>query len=190
MIPKARQNSPKCNHVGSKNEAPEGYPIGFPAEIRWGTHPGVGFSILYHVEARFARLLCGKCGQDGSNLPSKIEPTSMKNVSKNRSQNRCILGSIFQRILMDFGKENRDKLVPKSMKNRYDLQKADFWKIIVFLQENHYFQGSGGPSWEPKYIKNLLKFEVQDRRALGIDFSRIFVSFGRQVGKENRAKID
>ena len=57
MIPKARQNSPKCTHVGSKNEAPEGYPIGFSAEIRWGTPPGVGFSILYHVEARYARLL-------------------------------------------------------------------------------------------------------------------------------------
>ncbi len=39
-------------------------------------------------------------------------------------------------------------------------------------------------------MKNRLQFDVQDRRALGIDFSRILVSFGKQVEKENRTKID
>ena len=39
-------------------------------------------------------------------------------------------------------------------------------------------------------MKNRSKFEVQDRRALGIDFSWILEVLGRQVGRENRTKID
>ena len=47
-----------------------------------------------------------------------------------------------------------------------------------------------GGKFEPKSIKNRLKIEIQDRLPLGIDFSSILVGFGRQVGTENRAKID
>ena len=169
MIPKAHQNSPKCIHVGSKNEALEGYPIGFSAEIRWGTPPGVGFSILYNVEARYARLLWGKCGQHGSKLPSKMDPKSMKNLSKNRSKNWCILGSIFHGILMKFRKESGGKLVPKSMKNRYDLQKADFLEIVVCPQE------------KPLFFKNPLF-------ANHIDFSSILVPTYLRFPSQNPLK--
>ena len=41
-----------------------------------------------------------------------------------------------------------------------------------------------------KSIKNRLKFEVQVRVPLGIDFSSILLGFEKQVGKENRAKIN
>ena len=61
---------------------------------------------------------------------------------------------------------------------------------MLSLQRGLDFSGSGGPSWQPKSIKNRSKFEVQDRKALGIDFSRILEGLGRQVGRENRAKID
>ena len=38
-------------------------------------------------------------------------------------------------------------------------------------------------------MKKLLKNEVNMRRHLGIDFSWNSVGFGRQVGRENRAKM-
>ena len=38
--------------------------------------------------------------------------------------------------------------------------------------------------------KNELQNEINMGRHLGIDFSSILVDFGRQVGTENRAKID
>ena len=63
-----------------------------------------------------------------------------------------------------------------------------FEKTLFFLRKNDDFEGSGGRSWEPKSIENRLKNEVNMGRHLGIDFSSILVDFGRQVGKENRAK--
>ena len=39
-------------------------------------------------------------------------------------------------------------------------------------------------------MKNRSKKEVQMGRHLGIDFLSILVDFGKQVGVENRAKID
>ena len=51
----------------------------------------------------------GKCGQLGSKLPSKTDPESIKIRSKNRSKKLCVLGSIFGRILDDFGRENENK---------------------------------------------------------------------------------
>ena len=38
--------------------------------------------------------------------------------------------------------------------------------------------------------QKLIKIEVQDREPLGIDLSSMLVGFGRQSGRENRAKID
>ena len=39
-------------------------------------------------------------------------------------------------------------------------------------------------------MKNQLKIEAQDGSPLGVDFWWILVSFGKQVGRENRAKSD
>merc|ERR1712217_648897 len=52
------------------------------------------------------------------------------------------------------------------------------------------FGGSGGPSWEPKSIKNRSKKEVNMGRHLGIDFSSILVDFGTQLGRQNPSKFD
>ena len=43
-----------------------------------------------------------------------MEPKWRKNRCKNRSKNRCLLKSIFDAILVDFGRENGGKLAPKS----------------------------------------------------------------------------
>ena len=45
-------------------------------------------------------------------------------------------------------------------------------------------------SWIPKSIKNRSKNEFNIRRHPGIDFGSILVDLGRQVGVENRPKID
>ena len=92
--PKSRsKNGPKSSPKWSQMQpcwlqkrGPEGYPIGF-----WGSFSKFlpswrSWSLWAGVEARFARLLGGKGGQHGSKLASKIEPTSMKNLSKNRSK--------------------------------------------------------------------------------------------------------
>ena len=61
-----------------------------------------------------------------------MEPIWRRNWCKNRSKTWCILGSIFERIWKVFGSQNGAMLAPKSIKNRCDLRKADFRKIIVF----------------------------------------------------------
>ena len=129
-----------------------------------------------------------------ANMASSWGPKSMKNRKKNRSKNRlffwCLLGSIFERILVDFGRQNGAKLAPKSIKNRCQLRNAIFWKIVLWLQPGLDFCDSGSRSWEQKSIKNRLKNGVQDGWHLGIDFSWILVDFGRQVGRQTGAKID
>ena len=52
--------------------------------------------------------------QLGPKLGPKLELKWIKNPSKNRSKNWCLLGSVFGRILVDFGRENGAKLAPKS----------------------------------------------------------------------------
>ena len=51
---------------------------------------------------------------------------SEKNRCKNRSKKRCILESIFGRILVDFGRQNGGMLAPESIKNRCQLGRAIF----------------------------------------------------------------
>ena len=52
--------------------------------------------------------------QHGPKLGPKMEPKRRKNRCKNRSKNRCLSRSVFEAILVDFGKENGGKLAPKS----------------------------------------------------------------------------
>ena len=91
---------------------------------------------------------------------------------------------------MDFGREDGGKLAPKSIKNRCQLRKAIFWKIVLWLQPGLDFCDSGGRSWDQKSIKNRLKNGIQDGWHLGIDFSWILIDFWRQVERQNGAKID
>ena len=128
--------------------------------------------------------------QLGAQEGPKLEPKRCKNWWENRSKIRWLWKSIFEGILVDFGKENGGKLAPKSIKNRCRLRKAIFWKIVLSLQRGLDFLGSGGPSWEPRSIKNRSKNEVKMGRQLGIEFSSIFMDFGTQVGMQNRSKID
>ena len=120
--------------------------------------------------------------------PSQSGPKSIEFLSKNWTKHWCILQSFFWWILMDSGRENGGKLSSASTENRYDLREADFWKIGVFHDKTYYVQGSGGPSWEPKLIKNHWKIEIQDRMLLVIDSSWILMGFEKQVGKESRPK--
>ena len=63
-------------------------------------------------------------------------------------------------------------------------------KIRFSLWKNNGFEGSGDRSWEQKSIKNRSKVEAQDGWPLGIDFWWILMGFGKQVGTQNRIKID
>ena len=65
-----------------------------------------------------------------------------------------------------------------------------FQKTLFFCRKNNDFEGSGDRSWEQKSIKNRLKIETKDGWPLGIDFWWILMGFGKQVGTQNRIKID
>ena len=92
-----------------------------------------------------------KSGQHGPKLGPKLEPKWRKNRCKNRSKIWCILGSIFGRILVDFGRENGAKLAPKSIENLYQLRKIFFWKI-AFRKLHRFFVDVGA---------NMLPFSPQ-----------------------------
>ena len=81
------------------------------------------------------------------------------------------------------------KLAPKSYQKSISTSKGDFWKIVFSLQRGLDFSGFGGTSWEEKPIKNQTKNEVQDGMHLGIDFWRILVDLGCQVGRQNQPII-
>ena len=70
--------------------------------------------------------------------------------------------------------------------NRCLLQQAFFEKTSFSLRENHDFDGPGGPSWESKSIKARSRNGDQKERHLGMEFQRILVGLGSQVGRENR----
>ena len=67
-------------------------------------------------------------GQHSSKLASQIEEKSMKHQCKNRSKNRCLLSSNFDAILIDFWKENRGMLAPKSNQKSMSTSKGRFCK--------------------------------------------------------------
>ena len=60
-------------------------------------------------------------------------------------------------IFIDFWHQNEGKFVPKLDQKSMLTSKGDFSKIKLWLQRGLDFLGSGGPSWEPKSIKNLAK---------------------------------
>ena len=64
----------------------------------------------------FGAVLGRKSGQHGPNLAPKMEPKTAQNRAKIDAKihrkNRCLSGSIFDAILMDFGRENGGKLAP------------------------------------------------------------------------------
>ena len=74
------------------------------------------------------------------------------------------------------------------VENRTYLEKAAKQGMPIKPMVFNDFGGLGGPSGEQKSINNLSKNEANFERHLGIDFLWILVDFGRQVGRENRAK--
>ena len=90
---------------------------------------------------------------------------------------------------MDFGYQNEGKLVPKLDQQKLMLTlKDDFCKIVLSLQRGLDFSRFGGPSWEPKSIKNRSKNAIQDGMHLDIDFFTILMDFGTQLGMPNPPK--
>ena len=66
------------------------------------------WSVLEASWRPLGRAWAEKGGQHGSNLALKTELKSIKNWSQNWSIFKCLLESIFGRILMDFGCQNGD----------------------------------------------------------------------------------
>ena len=61
-----------------------------------------------------------------------------------------------------------------------------FEKTLFFFRKNKYFQGSGGPSWEQKSIKNRSENEVKIGTPSRLHFVWISVDLGSQVGTKTR----
>ena len=92
----------------------------------------------------------------------------------------------FDGFLVDFGGMLAFKIDPKSELT----SRGRFSKKHYFPMEKQRFSGIWGSKLGVEIRKNRCKFEVQHKVPLGIDFSSILVGFGRQIGGENRAKID
>ena len=71
------------------------------------------WSVLEASWRALGRAGAEKGGQHGSNLALKTELKSIKNWSQNWSIFKCILESIFGRILVDFGCQNEAKMGSK-----------------------------------------------------------------------------
>ena len=82
-----------------------------------------------------------------------------KNRCQNRSKNRCLSRSIFDTILVDFGRENGSKLAPKSIKNRCQdasrcvpMLSSIFWWIFDWFWWSR----------TPKFIEKIMGFPVPE----------------------------
>ena len=114
-IEKSTNNLSKMNQKSIKIEAWEGSGrILAPKRVLGG------------VWTRKSRQHGSNLGQHGSNLASKVEPKWVKNRSKNRSNFWCLLESIFEWILVDFGKQNGSILAPTSDQKSMLNSKGDF----------------------------------------------------------------
>ena len=63
-------------------------------------------------------------------------------------------------------------------------------KRCFSFRKNNYFQGSGGPSWEQKSIKNRSENEVKIGTPSRLHFVWISVDLGSQVGAKLGGKIE
>ena len=95
---------------------------------------------------------------------------------------------------MDLGPKLGAKLEPSWHPNRRKMkanfESPVFEKILFFQRGVNDFLPSRDRKIHGKWIQKLFKIEAQDGRHLGIDFWWIWVGFGRQVGTENRAKME
>ena len=98
------------------------------------------------------------------------EPKSIKNRCQNRSNFRCLLGSIFSWILVDFWRKNGGKLAPKSIQKSMSTSKWRFSRSPYKTNTCSYFLIIQGRFSKPKSPKKRSKNEVQDETHLGIDF--------------------
>ena len=71
-----------------------------------------------------------------------------------------------------------------------NFERPFFEKTLFFFWKSNDFEGSGDRSWEQTSIKHRSKIEAQDGWPLSIDFWWILMGLGRQVGTQDRIKID
>ena len=74
------------------------------------------------------------------------------------------------------------------IKNRSQLQHANFQKSLKNQRKINTFGVPGGRSWDRKLTKNRSEKEVPKGARLGIDFGWIWDGFGVQVGPPNGPK--
>ena len=75
------------------------------------------------------------------------------------------------------------------IKNRSQLQHANFQKSLKNQRKINTFGVPRGRSWDRKSTKNRSEKEVPKGARLGIDFGWIWDGFGVQVEPQNRAKL-
>ena len=98
----------------------------------WNHFDGLGGFWLPRASWEFCLAALGRfrprCLQLDSQDGSMLEP----NRYKHRCQHRCLSRSIFDAMLVDFGKKTGGKLAPKLIKDRCEFRKTYFWKIVFF----------------------------------------------------------
>ena len=125
--------------------------------------------------------------QLGPKLGPKLELKWIKNPSKNRSKNWWLLGSVFGRILVDFGRENEGKLAPKWDQKSMLTSKGRFCKNtyktnrILMIFEVRGVETS---------IKNRSKNEAKKGGILASIFGRFWEPGWERKSTPSRAKID
>ena len=85
--------------------------------------------------------------------------------------------------------EGKRKQVGIQIEDKSMLTSKDNFTLF-FLGKNNDFEGSCDCKIDGKSIKNRWKNEAEDGMPLGIDLGWILVGLARQVGKEDRAKIE
>ena len=123
--------------------------------------------------------------QLGAQEGPKLEPKRCKNWWENRSKIRWLWKSIFERILVDFGKENGGKLAPKSEP-----------KSILALKRTNQLNASPlMPNWVRRVqvgSKNQSKIDLKkdaETERLGTCILLIFDRFCFQLGTPNPTKL-
>ena len=92
---------------------------------------------------------------------------------------------IFDAILMDSGRKNTAKLVPKSCQKSMLISNGRFSrKPTISNQKSMFFCEFWDPSWVPKYIENQSKNLLEAKVRLSIDFSRFWSIWGGKLGSK------